>query len=178
MAKVTIIDLDGKKEQDGVIGAVAELRGILIHADGSREDLGVLGRKVVTTAFCNLIVDCLQAAAGTNSIAGFKWHAAGTGTNAEAASDTALQAEIEEAGDPIRGEGTQVEGASANIYKSVGTVTFNNTYTVTEHGLFNSNYLGANPSGTLMDRTKWAGTSVVATDTIQFTYQITFTAGS
>jgi len=44
---------------------------------------------------------------------------------------------------------------------------------VTEHGLFN-----ASSAGTLMDRTVFSAINVVNGDSIQFTYELTATAGS
>jgi hypothetical protein len=71
-----------------------------------------------------------------------------------------------------RATGTQVEGASANIYKSVGTIAYTTTKAITEHGLFNDA-----TAGTLMDRTKFAAVNVVSGDSIEFTYQLTVSAG-
>jgi hypothetical protein len=45
---------------------------------------------------------------------------------------------------------------------------------ITEHGLFSQTRAGG---GTLMDRSKFAAINVVATDSIQFTYELTLTAG-
>src|ERR1043165_6514338 len=85
--------------------------------------------RAVTTVFVNLLVDALEA---NTNLSNWKYHASGTGTNAESAADTSLQTAIAEA----RDTGTQVDGASANIYKSVATHTYAGTYAVTEHGLF------------------------------------------
>lgn len=121
--------------------------------------------KVITTAFVNLLVDAFQAAAYIN---GWNYHASGVGTNAEVIGDTVLQSAIAEA----RDAGTQEEGATANIYKSVATHTYAGTFAVTEHGLFN-----AASGGTLMDRTVFAAINVVSGDRIEFTYQLTVAAG-
>lgn len=135
--------------------------------NGQEIDRRVVHNKVVTTAFANYLVDSLQSTEA-NWI-NFKYHDAGTGIGDEAAGDTTL-------GTPwggARATGTQIEGASANIYKSVATITFNNTFAITEHGLFN-----ASSSGTLMDRSKFTAINVINGDSIEFTYQLTITAGN
>jgi len=68
--------------------------------------------------------------------------------------------------------GTQIEGASVNIYKSVATIPFTTTQTIKEHGLFN-----ASSGVTLMDRSVFTGIPVNNGDSIQFTYELTCNAG-
>jgi hypothetical protein len=125
--------------------------------------------RVVTTAFVNDIVDCLTVNGTQLALFDdYKYHDCGIGTGAESAADTAL-------GTPWGGArvvGTQIEGTSTYIYKSVATITFNATKAITEHGLFN-----ASTTGQLMDRTLFAAINVVDTNQIEFTYNITFTAG-
>ena len=130
-----------------------------------KRDKRIIKDKVVTDAFVNKIVDGLQAAAYINN---WKYHDSGTGVGAEAASDTTLGTPCGEA----RDVGTQVEGATANVYKSVATHTYAGTFAITEHGLFD-----ATTAGTLMDRTKFAAINVVANDKIEFTFTITFSSG-
>lgn len=125
-----------------------------------------VGRKCVTDAFVAFVVDQLQTE--TSAFGDFKYHDSGIGTGAEAAGDTALGT----AWGGSRDTGTQIEGATANIYKSVATTTYNATKAITEHGLFN-----ASSSGTLMDRTLFSAINVVSGDGIQWTYQLTLTSG-
>ena len=120
--------------------------------------------KKVTTAFVNFLVDNLQTE--TSEFGDFKYHASGTDNTAESNTDTTLGAEVES-----RVTGTQTEGASANIYKSVGTVTYTATRSIYEHGLFSQS-----TGGTLMYRTVFALISVVTDDQIEFTFEITFNA--
>jgi hypothetical protein len=152
----------------GVEGAVvlrSRLLARVFRKDGSMEDLGVIAQKCVTTAFVNKLVDAFQAAAYVNS---WKYHDSGTGTGNEAVGDTTLGTPCGEA----RDSGTQVEGASANIYKSVATHTYAGTFAITEHGLFD-----AATVGTLMDRSKFSAINVNSGDKIEFTYELTCTAG-
>jgi len=139
----------------------------LIRADGQVIDYGVLGYRVVTTAFVNFVVDQLQTE--TSVFGDFKYHDSGVGGTAENASDT----DIETTDGESRVTGTQTEGGGANVYESVGTISYTTTKAIVEHGLFN-----ASTSGTLMDRTVFSAINVVNGDSIQFTYDLTLTAGS
>jgi hypothetical protein len=94
------------------------------------------------------------------------YHASGTGTNAEAAGDTALQTEV-----ASRQAGTQSEPA-ANQYRTVATITYAASFAITEHGLFS-----ASSNGTVLDRSVFAAINVVNGDGIQFTYTLTVNSG-
>ncbi len=128
------------------------------------EDLGVVCVQKITTAFRDALVDSLQGAFA--NWGNFKYHGCGTGTTAEANTQTALVTEV-----GSRATGTQIEGATSDIYKSVGTVTPGGTYAITEHGLFS-----AATTGTMMDRSVFSAINVVAADSIQFSYEATFAA--
>ena len=144
----------------------AALSAKVIRADGKVEHLGVISRKYVTTAFVNLLCLALQGTVG--ALLTFKYHDCGTGVGAENITDVAL-------GTPYGGAravGTQVQGTTANIYKSVGTVSFTSTLAITEHGL-----LSASSSVTLMDRSVFSAINVNSGDSIEFTYNLTLTAG-
>jgi hypothetical protein len=157
----------------GLLTMHGELRATLIRGDGSRVtsltprrrfNLGLLSRRVVTDAGVNFMVDAFQ---NTAEIENFNFHDAGTGVAAEAVGNTTL-------GTPwggARATGTQSEPA-ANQYRSVGTITFNAAFAITEHGLFS-----ASSSGTLWDRSVFSAINVVNTDSIQFTYTLTVNSG-
>jgi hypothetical protein len=134
--------------------------------------LTVVHDKMVTTAFVDFIVDQLQTE--TSVFGDYKYHHSGTGTGDEAVGDTALGTPVEDA----RDVGTQTENAH-NIYESVATTTYTDTRAITEHGLFNTAGTGGPPvtGGTLMDRTKFSAINVVATNQIQWTFRMTFSAG-
>lgn len=141
---------------------------------GTVWDLGLLSRKVVTTAGVNYLVDALQNLTEPEN---FKYHGYGTGTNAEASGDTGLQTELttEYASDNTRPTGSQTEGASANIYRTVGTLSPDSggTLAITEHGIFS-----ASSAGTLLDRSKFSAINLVAgSDSLQTTYDLTLSAG-
>ena len=151
----------------GIPTMVGKLEARVFKADGSVADYGVLGYKVVTTAFVNFVVDQLQTE--TSQFGDFKYHDSGVGTTAEAVGDTGIETTDGES----RATGTQTEGASANIYRSVGTISYTTTKAITEHGLFSQT-----TGTTLMDRTVFSAINVVNGDSIQFTYELTLTAGS
>ena len=156
----------GMSRLSGIPTLTAELRAKLIKADGRVIDYGLLSSRVVTTVFVNEMVDQLQAEDSTWG--DFKFHDSGVGTTAEAVGDT----DIETTDGESRATGSQTEGASANIYRSVGTISYTTTKAITEHGLFN-----ASTAGELMDRSVFSAINVVNGDSIEFTYDLTVSAG-
>ena len=149
----------------GGMAITSELRAILFKGDGSCIELGVLGYRVVTTAFVNFVVDQLQTE--TSVFGDFKYHDSGVGVTAENIADVGIETTDGES----RATGTQTESA-ANAYRSVGTISYTTTKAITEHGLFNDA-----SAGTLMDRTVFSAINVVNGDSIQFTYTLTINAG-
>lgn len=138
----------------------------LMRASGEVVNYGLVSTRVVTTAFVNFMVDQLQAE--TTEWGDFKYHDSGVGITDPAIGDI----DIETTDGEARATGTQVEGASANIYRSVGTISYTTTKAITEHGLFSTL-----ASTTLMDRSEFAAINVVNGDSIQFTYELTVSAG-
>lgn len=135
-------------------------------------NLGLLSRKVVTTAFVNLLVDWLDSTAVTD----FDYHGIGVTNTAEAVGDTALAAELTTEYSPsnsTRATGTASQ-PSANIYQSDGTNTVDASVAIVEHGLFNNATVG---SGTLMDRSVFSTVNLVSADSLRTIYQLTITAG-
>ena len=149
----------------GLMTAYGRLEAVLVKTDGKRINYGVLGYRLVTTAFVNFVVDQLQTE--TSVFGDFKYHDSGVGITDPAIGDT----DIETTDGESRATGTQTEGA-ANAYVSVGTISYTTTKAITEHGLFN-----ASTGVTLMDRSEFAAINVVSGDSIQFTYTLTVSAG-
>lgn len=148
------------------VATEAVLSARLIRQDGATEDLGILSTKVVTDAFVNYVVDELQSSTG--GIANFKYHGSGIGGTAESQTQTALVSEV-----GTRATGTQTEGASTNVYKTVGVVNYGASFAIVEHGLFRA------ASGDVMaDRSAFAAINVASGDSIEFTYELTLPAGS
>lgn len=153
----------------GLVRMESSLKARVFHPDGTVIDYGVVSRRVVTTAGVNFLVDAFQNLVEAELM---KFHASGTGTVAEAIGDTALGAESTTITD--RATGSQTEGASANIYKTVGTQTYTGSGAITEHGLLSSGTEGA---GTLWDRSVFAALNVVNGSAVEWTYELTCTAG-
>jgi len=149
----------------GSITPVGRLYATRISADGSRTNLGLISTKVVTTVGVEFIVDAFQNIVELELM---RQHGSGTGSTAENIADTALVTEVES-----RTSGTIAEGASGNIYQTVGTVAYTAARAIVEHGIFS-----AATAGVLLDRSVFAAINVTSGDSIQFTYEITFPAGS
>lgn len=73
----------------GVPTMIAELRAVKVGADGVAIDYGVLSYRVVTSAGVAFLVDDWDSDA--TDITTMNYHASGTGTGAEASSDTGLE---------------------------------------------------------------------------------------
>lgn len=150
----------------GEVTPVGRLYAVKIDQHGNSENLGLVSTKVVTDAAVAYLVDGLQA--NTTDVSLFKFHGSGTGTTAEAASQTALVTAV-----ATRATGSQTEGASANIYRTVGTISYSGSFAITEHGIFS-----ASSGGTMLDRSVFSAINVINGDSIQFTYELTLPSGS
>lgn len=157
----------------GLLTGYGELSAVLIHADGTEVDYGIVSRRVITDTGVAFFVDDWDGS--VTDITNFKYHGVGTGTNAEAAGDSALQTESTTALNPdsTRATGTNSQPA-ANQFRTVGTPTFDAAAAVTEHGIFSQ---AATGGGTLWDRSVFSVINVGSGDSIQFTYTATFTSG-
>lgn len=146
-----------------------------IQADGRMLDYGVASMLKVTTAAVAYIATRLVD--GNTSIGAFDFHGYGTGTTAEANTDTALVTELttQYATDNVRPTGTPTN-SSANVYQSVATLSpdTGGTIAVTEHGILTQAAVGG---GTLLDRSVFSAINLVAgSDSLQSTYQLTLSA--
>lgn len=143
----------------------------LHRADGEWVDYGVVGYRVVTTAF----ITALALALGTQASPGnLYYHALGVGVGAEAVGNTGMGTELttEYTGN-VRATGTHTE--AAGVYTSVATNTIDEAgpFAITEHGV-----MGANTgAATLIDRTLFAAVNMDNGDSLVSTYDLTFTAG-
>jgi hypothetical protein len=146
----------------GLLSMHGSLSAVMCKRGGKMVDLGLLGKRVVTTAGVNYLVDDWDT--------GSDYHDSGTGSTAENIADTTL---VTQAGPTTRATGTKSQ-PSANILRSVGTIAYTGTLAITEHGLFDQ----AAQGGTLWDRTVFAAINVENGDSIEFTYNCTITAGS
>jgi hypothetical protein len=143
------------------------------HSDGD-VDLGLISARVVTTAGVNYIVSAFQ---NLTELELMRFHGIGTGTAAEATTDTALAAEATTQYNTTstRPQGTLGQGAAANTFETVATVTVKASIAVTEHGIFTQ---AAVPGGTLLDRSVFAVVNLASAEGVSFTYDLTLPAGS
>jgi len=152
----------------GAVTMLGELHAVLIRADGTRIELGLLGKRVVTDAGVEHMVDDWDD--GSGNISNFNFHDSGTSATAENQTDTNL---IAEAGPTTRATGTKSQPA-ANQIRSVGTIAYTSTLAIVEHGLFST---AARTTDLLWDRTVFSAINVENLDSIQYTYTLTITAG-
>lgn len=141
------------------------LRARAIKRNGQIVDYGVISTRAVTTAFANKLAAALVTADA--GLVNFDFHASGTGTTAEAAANTTLVTPTADA----RVAGV-ASNPSANVYRSVATITYAAATAVTEHGIFD-----AATNGTLLDRSVFAVVNVAAGERIEFQYDLTVQSG-
>lgn len=136
-------------------------------------DYGLASARVVTDVGVDFIVDAFQDSVELETM---KFHGIGVGSNAEAAADTALDAELttEYQTDNTRATGSTEEGASTNIYRTVGTNTVDSAVGIEEHGIFDQADV---TGGVLLDRSNFAVINLGNGDSLQSTYDLTLTAG-
>lgn len=139
----------------------------VLHAKYLRQDaevdLGLVSVNVVTDDGVAFVIDAVQ---GSETISNLKWHGSGTDNTAENQTDSALGTEV-----GSRVSGSQTEGASANIYQTVATLSYGSSYSIVEHGLFD-----ASSTGTLFDRSVFSAITVDTSTSIEFTYEWTLNA--
>ena len=160
-------------EQLGIPAHFGLLRARLLRRDGDVLDYGLVSTRVVTTVGAAYVVDAWQ---GLVTLANMKYHGIGTTNTAEAAGDTGLAAECTTTLNPdsTRATGSLTEGASSNIFRSVGTNLVDGAVTIVEHGLFSQ---AATGGGTLFDRSIFAGIGMVSGDSLETTYDWTLNTG-
>lgn len=140
----------------------ATLSAVKIARDGTKTHYGVVSKRLVTRAFVKRLA--AQMAVDFSAADEWKWHASGTGSSAEANTETALVTEVE-----TREAGTQADvsaGATGN-YRTVATHTYGAAFSIREHGIFN-----ASSAGTMLDRSLFAAITVGTGDSIEFTYDL------
>jgi hypothetical protein len=147
-----------------------------IRANGEAVPLGLASLRLVTTVGVGYIVDAFQNIVELEEM---KYHGYGTGGTAESAADTALVTELttQYVVNSQRPTGTTTEGASANIYRTVATLSPDSggTIAITEHGIFSDVDVA---QGVLLDRSLFSAVNLVAgADSLQTTYELTLPSG-
>lgn len=147
----------------------SELHLVRRCANGEVWDYGRVGRHLVVTAGKNYLAACMD---NTSEPENLKYHGFGTGTNAAAAGDTALQTELTTQYSTNNTRPTGTQGHSSATYTTVGTTTPDASVAVTEWGLFDQ---ASNAGGTLFDRQVFSAINLNGSgDSLAATYVLTF----
>ena len=137
--------------------------------------LGLAGLRSITDAGVAFLVDAWQNIVELEIM---KYHALGTGTTGESATHTALVTELttEYTGN-VRATGSLTEGATANIFRSVGTNTLDGTpgAALREHMLMSQAAIGG---GVGWDRTLYGAITLISGESLTSTYDMTAGAGT
>ena len=145
-----------------------------VDLSGDVQDYGLVSCRVVTDAGVQFIVDAFQ---NLTELEIMKFHAVGTSTTAEAASQTALGTELttQYSTSNTRPTGTLGEkSGDAKTYETTATITVSASVAITEHGIFSTATTG---TGVLLDRSQFAAVNLASGESLQATYQLTFPSG-
>lgn len=145
------------------------LFGKIIRGDGEEIDLGLMGLNIVTTSGVNYIGDSFR---GTVEPELMKFHGIGTGATAEVVGNTALGTEATTQYNPDNTRATGSLAGTNNVFTTVGTNTVDASFSPTEWGLFS-----ASSAGTMLDRVTFTAVALASGDSLQTTFNLTFTAG-
>jgi hypothetical protein len=156
----------------GIAGYYGSLYLRVLRKDGDVESLGLASLRLVTNNGVGFIVDAFQ---NLTELENMKFHGIGTGTNAEAAGDSALQTELttQYIVNSTRATGTTTENAS-NIYETVATNEVDAAVAITEHGILSQ---AATGGGTLLDRSVFSAVNLASGDRLESTYRLTINSG-
>lgn len=159
----------------GRLFAIGHLWLQKIRLDGQVEDYGLVSCRVVTDTGVAFIVDAFQ---NLTELENMKFHALGTGTTAEAATQTALVTELttQYSASNTRPTGTTGEkSGDAKTYETTATITVSATVANTEHGIFSAATSG---TGVMLDRSVYSVVNLASGESLQATYDLTFPSGS
>lgn len=159
----------------GILRFIGHLWLAKVTADGDLEDLGLVSCRVVTDTGVGFIVDAFQ---GLTTMANMKYHGLGTGTTAEAATQTALVTELttQYASANTRPTGSTGEkSGDSKTYETAATITVSAGVAATEHGVFSQ---AATGGGVMLDRSVFSVVNLGISESIQATYQFTLPSGS
>jgi len=155
-------------------GPLGTLWGAVLRPQGEVLDLGLLSCRVVTDAGSGYLIDSLQGLVEPELL---RYHALGTGTTSESASQTALTTELTTQYTPANTRATGSQGELAGdpkTYETIGTNTVSATVAVTEHGVFSQAAAGG---GTLLDRSVFSVVNLNSLESFATTYRYTLPSG-
>ena len=165
---------DQNEFDHGRLAAIGHLWLAKIARDGTVTDFGLASCRVVTTAGVGYIVDAFQ---NLTEMENMKYHGLGTGTTAEASSQTALVTELttQYSSSNTRPTGTTGEqSGNPNVYETTATITVSASVAATEHGIFSQ---AATGGGVMLDRSLFSVVNLASGESIQATYDLTLPAG-
>lgn len=165
---------DQAKFDQGRLRAIGHLWGRVIRLDGTAVDLGLMSCRVVTDTGVAFIVDAFQGLVEPEAM---RYHGLGTGTTAEAATQTALVTELttQYSTANTRPTGTLGEkSGDAKTYETTATITVGAAVAATEHGIFSQ---AATGGGVMLDRSVFTVVNLASGESLQATYQLTFPSG-
>jgi len=145
------------------------LRSLLrVHPLADHLFAGAFGPNLIVNAGEAFLVDAWQNIVELEIM---RFHGCGVGVAAAGETDTALGTESTTALNPdsTRATGSLTE-ASASVFRTVGTLTFDATAAITEWGLFS---LSGTGTGVMWSRIVFSAINVASADSIQFTYDLT-----
>lgn len=155
----------------GISHVEGTLFGKILRADGEIVDLGLMGLNIVTTTGVGYIADSFR---GTVEPEIMKYHGLGTGATAEVIGNTALQTELTTQYNPDNTRATGSLAGATNVFTTVGTNTVDASASPTEWGLLNQ---AATGGGVMIDRVTFTAVALASGDSLQTTFNLTFTAG-
>lgn len=165
---------DMNEFENGRLPFLGQLFLTKFDRDGNALDFGLVSCRVVTNAGVAYIVDAFQ---GLTTLPNMKYHGVGTGTTAESAGQTALVTELttQYSTSNTRPTGTTGEqSGQSNTYETTATITVSAAVAITEHGILSQ---AATGGGVLLDRSVFAAVNLASSESLQATYDLTFTAG-
>lgn len=145
-----------------------KLTARVIRANGSIEDYEPLSNLIVNAGE-NYLVDAFQNSTEPENL---RFHGIGIGAVAAAETDTGCGTELTTQYNPdsTRATGSLTEGASTNIFRTVGTNTVDAAVAITEFCLMSQ---AAVPGGTMWSRVVFSAINLASGDSLQTTYDLT-----
>lgn len=162
---------DQAQRDAGLLPFIGHLWLAKVGQDGSQFDYGLVSCRVVTDTGVGFIVDAFQ---NLVEVENMRYHGLGTGTTAEAASQTALITELttQYSTSNTRPTGSLGEkSGDAKTYETSATITVSATVAATEHGIFSQ---AATGGGVMLDRSLFSVVNLASGESLQATYQLTF----
>lgn len=147
------------------------LFGRIIRGNGEIVSLGLMGLNIVTTTGVGYIGDSFRNTVEPETM---KFHGIGTGVTAEVIGNTALGTEATTQYNPDNTRATGSLAGTTNVFTTVGTNTVDAAYSPTEWGLLSQ---AATGGGVMLDRVTFTAVALASGDSLQTTFNLTFTAG-